>query len=224
MSERSHPYDLVFTPELEAKLDAIAAEAAERDVDTFNGDRLGMLLSSGELLRELLPEDAPAEAIQQIARLVFHCFHFRAAGKQTFDIAEDVLRELLATGFVAGPRHVAPPADAGYVVLPRNRVWSRITEDAHAEALDGFFFTADQILFVLGLMSGRPGFSIMEVSAGGVSDETTSIAELKAREEGEDFANVLPGGELQGHFAITNTAEALKLAARCFWQLSPRDG
>ncbi|HEX6064467.1 MAG TPA: hypothetical protein VFZ04_09630, partial [Longimicrobiales bacterium] len=118
----------------------------------------------------------------------------------------------------------APPADAGYVFLPRNRVWSRITEDAHAEALDGFFFTGDHILFVLGLMAGRPGFSIMEVSAADASEETTSIAELKARGEGDDFANVLPGGELQGHFAITNTAEALKLAARCFWQLSPRDG
>ena len=34
--------------------------------------------------------------------------------------------------------------------------------------------------------------------------------------------NVLPGGEMQGHFAITNNMEALKLAARCFWHLAPR--
>ena len=194
----------------------------ERDVDILNADRVGMLVSSGELLRELLPEDAPAEAIQQIARLVYHCFHFRIAGKPVFEIPEDVLRELLHTGFVAGPAHVPPPDRAGYVMLPRNRVWSRITEDAHAEALDGFFFVGDQILYVLGLMQGRPGFSIMEVSAARASDETTSVADLKARPEGEDFANVLPGGELQGHFAITNIAEALKLAARCFWQLTPR--
>jgi hypothetical protein len=107
-------------------------------------------------------------------------------------------------------------------MLPRNRVWSRITEDAHAEALDGFFFAGDWVLYVLGLMPGRPGFSIMEVNTGGDEAETISIAELKAREDGDDFANVLPGGELQGHFAITNIAEALKLAARCFWQLSPR--
>jgi hypothetical protein len=224
MSERSHPFDLVFAGELEAKLAAIGEEAAERDVDTTNADRLGMLLSTGELLRELLPDDAPADAIQQIARLVFHCFHFHASGRQTFEIDEAVLRELLGTGFVAGPGHVAPPAPAGYVMLPRNRVWSRITEDAHAEALDGFFFVGDDILFVLGLMPGRPGFSIMEVSAADAADENVSVAELKARAEGDDFANVLPGGELQGHFAITNTAEALKLAARCFWQLTPRDG
>ncbi len=222
MSERSHPYNLIFNVAMEAKLAAISGEAVERDVDIMDADRLGMLLSTGELLRELLPEDAPGEAIQQIARLVFHCFHFHAAGQQTFEIGEEVLRELLSTGFVAGPVHIAPPAIAGYVMLPRNRVWSRITEDAHAEALDGFFFVGDQILYVLGLMQGRPGFSIMEVSAARAYEETTSVADLKARDEGDDFSNVLPGGELQGHFAITNTAEALKLAARCFWQLSPR--
>ena len=222
MSQRSHPYELVFSSGLESKLDAIAAEAVERAVDTTNADRVGMLLSAGDLLRELLPDDAPPEAIQQIARLVFHCFHYRAAGKQTFEIGEDVLRELLATALVAGPVQVAPPAYSGYVQLPRNRVWSRITEDAHAEAIDGFFFAGAQLLFVLGLMQGRPGFSIMEVSVARAPDEIVSVADLKAREEGEDFANVLPGGELQGHFAITNTAEALKLAARCFWQLGAR--
>ena len=221
---RAHPYDLVFAPELESKLDAIAEEATERDVDPTDADRLGMLLGTGEVLRELLPEDASTDAIQQIARLVFHCFHYRMAGKLNFDIAEDVLRELLATGLIAGPGHIPPPAVAGYVTLPRNRVWSRITEDAHPEAIDGFFFTGDQLLFILGLMQGRPGFSIMEVSAAHASEENVSVADLKARAEGEDFANVLPGGELQGHFAITNTAEALKLAARCFWQLSSRDG
>jgi hypothetical protein len=222
MTARTHPYDLVFNAELEGRLDAISAEAAERDVDTRNPDRLGLLLSAGELLRELMPDDAPAEAIQQVARLIYHCYHYRANGKQNFQIEEAVLRELLATGFVAGPGQVRPPADAGYVMLPRNRVWSRITEDAHAEALDGFFFSDDWVLFVLGLMSGRPGFSIMEVDTARAEAEVTSVAELKARVDGEDFANVLPGGELQGHFAITNTAEAIKLAVRCFWQLSPR--
>ena len=81
---------------------------------------------------------------------------------------------------------------------------------------------AEWELFVLGLMPGRPGFSVMEVSSAHAESEPVSIAELTARSAGEDFANVLPGGDLQGHFALTNTAEALKLAARCFWQLSPR--
>jgi hypothetical protein len=222
MTQRTHPYQLVFNAELEAMLDEIATEAAQRDVDTGNPDRLGMLMSAGNLLRALVPDDAPPAAIQQVARLIYHCYHYRAAGRQDFEIDEPVLRELLGTGFVAGPVQVRPPASAGYVRLPRNRVWSRITEDAHAEALDGFFFAGDWVLYVLGLMPGRPGFSIMELNTAGHEAEVTSVAELQARETGDDFANVLPGGELQGHFAITNTAEALKLAARCFWQLSPR--
>lgn len=222
MTARVHPYDLVFDGAREAKLDEITTEAAEHGVDTQNADRFGMLVSTGGILRELLPDDAPMDAIAQVARLIYHCYHYRAAGKPAFEIAEPVLRELLSTGFVAGPGPVRAPGPAGYVALPRNRVWSRITEDAHAEALEGFFFTGEWVLFVLGVMAGRPGFSIMEVNTARLDDEVTSIAELKARPDGEDFANVLPGGELQGHFAITNTAEAIKLAARCFWQLGSR--
>jgi hypothetical protein len=220
--KREHPYDLIFNIGLEAQLDEIAAEAEQRDVDLNDPDRLVMLISAGNLLNSLLPDDASPNEFQQVGRLLFFCFHFRAAGKHTHEIDDDVLRELLSTGFVAGPHEYAPPAQAGYVMLPRNRVWSRITEDAHAEAIDGFFFMGEHILYILGVMRGRPGFSIMEINQSHVPHSTTSVAELKARTEGEDFANVLPGGDLQGHFAITNNVEALKLAARCFWHLARR--
>lgn len=222
MSEREHPFDLIFSDDLESRFDDITAEAEDRVVDVHDRDRFSMLVAVGELLRTLLPEDAPADAFLQVAGLVFYSYHFRVHGKQSLDISEPVLRELLSTGFVAGPTATTPPAPAGYVTLPRNRVWSRITEDAHAEALDGFFFCGPDVLFVLGIMPGRPGLSIMEVPAEPETEEQTSFAELQARPDGEDFANVLPGGELQGHFAITNNMEALKLVARCFWHLNAR--
>ncbi len=221
MSQREHPYDIVFGGELEAQLDDIGTEAAERGVDISDPDRLVMLVAAGHLLEALLPDDVSPDALQQVGRLIFYCYHFRAAGKTSFDVPEDVLRELLSTGFVAGPGELGPPGSAGYVTLPRNRVWSRVTEDAHAEALDGFFFAGEHVMYVLGLMRGRPGFSIMEVQHAELG-AATSVAELKARADGVDFENVLPGGELQGHFAITNNVEALKLAARCFWYLSRR--
>ncbi|HET9439706.1 MAG TPA: hypothetical protein VFO52_06025 [Longimicrobiales bacterium] len=221
MSERQHPYDLVFSnAEMVQRLDAIAAEAEERGVDSMDADRALMLVSFGELLGTLLPGDAAPDVIQQVAWLIFHCFHYRAAGEQTFEIAEPVLRELLSTGLVAGPQTFTSSVSSGYVVLPRHRVWSRISEDAQAEAIDGFFFVDRHVLFVLGIMPGRPGFSIMALTAPAWQEETTSLAELKARPEGDDFSNVLPGGELQGHFAVTNPIEALKLAARCLWHLS----
>ena len=222
MSDRVNPYDLMFKGELEERLAAITVEARERNVDVTEREPFTMLLGVGELLGELVPEGASPDVIREVAGLLFHCYHFHHGGKHTFDIEEAVLRELLATGFIAGPSQIAPPTKSGYVRLPRNRVWSRITEDSHPEAIDGFFFVDHDILYVLGLLPGRPGFSIMEVSGQHATDTNVSVAELKARAEGEDFANVLPGGELQGHFAITNNIEALKLAARCFWQLAPR--
>jgi hypothetical protein len=222
MNDRTHPYDLLGFPEDDEWLKSVVAEAEERAVDLNDRERFAMLLCTGEYIRKIVPDDAPPEAIWQAAGLTFHCYHFRAAGKKTYNIEEPVLRELLSTGFVAGPIETIPPSPAGYVHLPRNRVWSRVADDATPEAIDGFFFTGDDLLFVLGLNPGRPGFSVLPVRASHDQVPITSVAELKARDEGEDFANVLPGGELQGHFAITNNMEALKLAARCFWHLAPR--
>jgi hypothetical protein len=223
VSARQHPYDLVFsTEELESRLAGITGEAEERDVDPRDPDRATMLVRFGETVGALLPEGTNPEAIQQVAWLVFHCYHFQQAGKHTFDLEEDVLRELLSTGFVAGPREIDPKIPSGYVRLPRHRVWSRITEDAQAEAIDGFFFVDHYVLFVLGLMPGRPGFSIMALTGPTHDEAVTSLVTMQARTEGEDFSNVLPGGELQGHFAVTNNAEALKLAARILWHLNRR--
>ena len=71
-------------------------------------------------------------------------------------------------------------------------------------------------------MPGRLGFSIMALTGPAQEGEVTSIVTVQARAQGEDFSNVLPGGELQGHFAVTNNAEALKLAARVLWHLNRR--
>ena len=214
MSERSHPFQLIFAGELEQKLAAIREEAEARGVDARDRQRVAMLLSTGEVLRELLPDDVPPAAVQQVATLVYYCYHFWAAGKPVFEIFEADLRRLLGPEFKP-PADITIPADAGYVALPRNRIWSRIEEESHAEAVDGFFFVDGDILLVLGLIPGRPGFSIMEAR-----DETGGdFSNTQARAEGDDFANVLPGGEIQGHFAVTNQAEVLKLAHRCFAQL-----
>jgi hypothetical protein len=44
------------------------------------------------------------------------------------------------------------------------------------------------------------------------------------RDEGRDFENVLPGGEMAGLYSILTTAEALKLVARLLWyvEATPR--
>lgn len=222
MNDRVHPFDLLGFGDDEEWLQSVVNEAEANSIDLNDRDRFAGMLCMGEVLKKLVPPDATPAQIWQAAGLTFHCYHFRTTGKQTFNIEEPVLRELLSTGFVAGPIATIPPAKAGYVHLPRNRVWSQIDPESPPEAIDGFFFTGEDLLFVLGLNPGRPGFSVLPVRAAHGETSITSVAELQAREEGEDFANVLPGGNIQGHFAVTNNLEAMKLAARCFWHLAQR--
>lgn len=222
MNARIHPYDMVFaTPELEGKaFIEIREEAAARAVDASNRDQFLMLAKMGELMRSLLPPDADKPAYSQFSAIVLHAYHYWLAGKQTFGMDEDVLRSLLAHDFI-GSWHMVSPAPAGYVQLPRNLLFARIDEGAHAEAIDGFFFRHDgqlELLLVLGLLPNRAGFSIIDVPAEVLPEDAAHFGDVKARAQGDDFANVLPGGDRL--FAITSSTEALKLASRCFWHLT----
>jgi hypothetical protein len=89
--------------------------------------------------------------------------------------------------------------------------------------VDGFFWSSARsdsevhLLLATGLRGGRPGFSVVPI-------EPVSAADLPAwcqaagREEGGDFANSMPGAELEQLYQLTTPAEALKLAAR-LWLL-----
>ena len=230
MSERVHPYDLVFGSEkLEGEMfPAIRNEAKARDVDVRNREQMLQLEGVGELLREFLPPDSTRTAFEQFGAVILQGFHYWLAGKLTFAIDEAGLRKILEPGFQVGAWDMAPPAPAAYFQLPRNLVFARIEEGAQAEAIDGFFFTMPGIndpavppydyldlLFVLGLVPQRGGFSIIDLKSAIPADAPGNFADADAREEGVDFANVLPGGDRL--FAVTNQLEALKLAARCFW-------
>lgn len=222
MSTRLHPYDLVFaTPELEGEaFPQIREESEARAVPADNREQFLMLETMGDLLRSLLPPDAGAPAFTQFGAIAMQAYSYWLAGKHTFTIDEAVLRGLLAHDFI-GSWHMSAPAAAGYVQLPRNIIFARIEESAHAEAIDGFFFRQGErleLLLVLGLMPSRAGYSIIDVPAELPPEDAAHFGDIKAREEGEDFANVLPGGDKL--FAITNSMEALKLASRCFWHLT----
>ncbi|MDQ3310315.1 MAG: hypothetical protein M3497_09345, partial [Gemmatimonadota bacterium] len=40
---------------------------------------------------------------------------------------------------------------------------------------------------------------------------------MPGREQGRDFANILPGGELGGLYSVVTDAEVLKLAVSALW-------
>jgi hypothetical protein len=68
----------------------------------------------------------------------------------------------------------------------------------------------------------RPGFSV--VPAGGVLDDVPHWAAVDARPGGRDFETTLPGGEMDRLYSVETTAELLKLASLCFWELDPARG
>src|SRR5687767_13323226 len=141
MSERGHPYDLVFANEdLEGTaFPAIRDEADVRDVDPGDREALLLLEGMGELMRGMLLPDAGAPAFAQFSAIAYHAYHYWLAGKQTFRIDESELRRLLAADLQIGAWDTVPPAPAGYVQLPRNLLFARVEEGAPAEGVDGFF-------------------------------------------------------------------------------------
>lgn len=76
------------------------------------------------------------------------------------------------------------------------------------------------LLLVLGLRPDRPGFGSIDVSRDVAEAPEGHWAGIDARPGGEDFANVLPGGELDRLHAVTTENEALKLACLAFWSLT----
>lgn len=167
-------------------------------------------------------EPASSEGVDEYGALLYQAFRFWRDGRQLFVLEEGALRQMLDdTGAVTEP--VRPPHPSGYVQLPRHLVWARAGEE-QPEPVDGLFWAwqeADEgphrldVLLVLGMRPDRPGFSVVPVAAE-LEQGRPGDWGARARPGGEDFANVLPGGELDALFAVATPAEALKLAAVWF--------
>ncbi|HET9984740.1 MAG TPA: hypothetical protein VFQ38_14180 [Longimicrobiales bacterium] len=231
---RLTPYELVFGEgAFEAEsFPAIRAEAEAHGIPTADPDRFLLLAAAGTLLRELVPDDAPREAFREIGILLFQAYHFWRFDRRLFVLTEPLARSLATSTPHVGEWELTPPAPAGYLQLPRQLFWARVAEGEPAEPIDGFFWTMVgaedpamppyarlDLLLVLGLRPGRPGFSVMDVSAP-LGGGPGHWADLEARGEAADFANVLPGGDVAGLHALVTDAEALKLCSLCFWYVA----
>lgn len=236
------PYELVFGHSIfeEEKFPEIRAEAEARGVETAIPERFLLLGSVGLLLQELLPEGAAREEFGRVGRLLYQGFHFWLYGKHRQLLSEAELRELVRRPPAAEMWHLTPPAPAGYLQLPRNLFWARIEEGATPEAVAGFFWTVAgaaeasapaegsgaprrlELLLVLGLFPGRPGFSAIEIET--TMARPDPFPRSGSRAEGEDFANILPGGELQDWYGLTTELEVLKLVSLSFAALAEGAG
>jgi hypothetical protein len=234
LSARFTPYEAVFRDARhEADLfPAIRAEAAAQGRREAVPDEILLLQSAGNALRELPPDTSsdllpPAAALREYGALLFQAFRFWSWGHRTIVIDEPLGRYLLNSAEPLGEWTFSPPHPAGYLQLPRHLLWASVDDEAVPEPIDGLFWSAGgtkdeppwqriDLLFVLGLRPDRPGFSVIEVSVPLPADAPGHWGDIRVRDSGSDFANVLPGGEMQGFHSMVSVAETLKLASRAF--------
>lgn len=229
---RLTPYELVFaSEEFEARLfPSIQEEADLLGRDALRPEEFNFLSTSARAVRDLVPVDAPAELIEQHRVLLFQAFNFWRFGKRVYLLDPGVARFLVE----AAPRmqgwELTLPHPTVYVQLPANLFWGSITPDSTPEPVDGFFVSAAatedafgkpfqrlEILAVLGIRRDRAGFSIIPFDTEAGPGIAATWAEAAGREGGQDFENILPGGEIRGLYSLLTTAEVLKLVGRSLW-------
>lgn len=222
MNDVTTPYALIFrdtgiTEEYFPRIrEQLPEDGARRERDAFF-----TAPAVGDLLAAIAPETGAGAT--QIGLLTFHAFHHWRTGARTWTLEEEELRSLLAGGPLGGWK-VEPPAEAGYFQLPRHRFWVASDPQTPAQPVDGFFWVAAQggrewspeLLLVLGMHGGQGGVSVVELASSPLPPDG-HWGDVDGRGDGEDFANVLPGGE---HLLGLRTAgEALKLVSRIFWHV-----
>jgi hypothetical protein len=218
---RLTPYEMAFPDEefAESRFRAVEEEARSRDAHLDESGAFLLLAQVGRVLRELGGEASPTALVPTFGAFLFHAFHFHRAARPSFLVETSTLRYLLEADAAPDRWEGELPTPAGYLQLPRHLLWARPDgEEGPAEAVDGIFWTqsargALNLLAVTGIRGDRPGFSVLPVPPvpmGEVVDWMTR----PAREEGEDFATTLPGGEMDRLYSLETAGEVVKLAAR----------
>ena len=179
------------------------------------------LEATGRALRELSGDSGGGKWGDPFGAFVFHAFHFWVAGEHLYVVGEGTARFLAASPPESFRWTGELPAVAGYVQLPKHLFWSPAGGEGGAEPVDGFFWTRCagptlSLLVAMGIRRNRPGFSLTELPPAGMAG-ASGWPRAQVREEGEDFAAALPGGDLGRLHSILTLGEMLKLAARVFF-------
>jgi len=228
---RLTPYELVFGPggfETRA-FPRILAEIELRGADVSAPERFLRLESVTALLRELAGDAPGVDVYGRYGALLYHAWHFWRFDRRVFAVEETLARRLVESTSTVGTWQLTPPHPAGYMQLPRHLFWARVEEGATPEPVDGFFWTMpgrddpetppfDRLdaLLVLGMRPGRPGFGSIPVGVELSGAPPGHWADADGRPSGDEFANLLPGGELHGWYGLVTELEVLKLVSRIF--------
>ena len=142
MSARVTPYEIILEPLETTAFPAIQREAEQRGSDTRRRDQFVLLGNAGATLKDTVPDDAPAEALEEYAELLYHGFQFWSFGRRLYVFDEAVTELLTMPTFDLGRWELAGPPSC-YLQFPYQRLWARVSADAPFEPVDGCFVVVD---------------------------------------------------------------------------------
>lgn len=215
ISPRPTPFDLVFGPLAEDRFPPIQAALEADGRDPRDRDAFLMTREVVQFIRELRPEDAIGERIEQLIALLHHAYLFWLAGTPALELTAGELDVMLASApGVTAPGVTAPgeAPPAFYVQLPERRVWAEVVPGAAHEPLDGLFLTLApggelRVLGAFGLRQDRMGLSVVEVTG-------SRPAHLLRPDRTALFASALPGGGAARLASLIGAEELLELGWR----------
>lgn len=215
---RPTPFTLAFG-EIAPRFPAIAEALQQEGAAAPDRDRFVLLEPVGRLLKEIVPPEAGADALEAHVLLLHHAYLFWAADGRVYQISEHVLRRAVDEKQIT----TELPHAAQYLQLPELRVWGAPRETSPPEPLDGMFVSAAPlagaiaVLAIFGMRPDRPGFSAVGVEGRADPDDpTTSEIEIAAaRDDGSaPFGPMLAGGTAAGLYSVANAGELLLLTCR----------
>ena len=212
---RSTPVDLLFPTAGDAQGWVDDVHQALDEDDNPDLARFLGLPPVRVLLDRTLPADSDGSEEGPLGALAF--FVHRALRSGEVVLAPGAVVDVA----VADPPAPADPAGlwpegAGYVQLPRHRVWVETGVGPRPSAVDGYFWfrPADPVLSILvvaGLLEGQASVQVVLVQDAPLAD-AAQWWDASMRNEGRDFESTLPGGEAL--VSLANHGEVLKLATR----------
>lgn len=191
------------------RFDDIREAVAAGRVDAASRDAFVLVGPAGALLKDLMPAEAPAQAVIEYGALLHMLFLHHEAGHPVRALDRAALEAALADpGALRGP-----PAAPGirYVQLPERAVWAAANTGEPHEPLDGCYVlhtaSAVSVLAILGFRPERGGFTTVEASA------NLPLRAPGPRPDGSaPFATVLPAGERMGFRSVVSPDELVALA------------
>jgi hypothetical protein len=192
----------------EERFAEIRESLAKAGTDDLSGDAFMLNGTATNLLRDLMPDEAPAEAITAYGALLHMLHACWARDWPVVTIDTDRLRAALSTPI---PDSRFPIPVVCYVQLPERLVWAEPAAGEPHEPLDGIFLIATparaDALAVLGFRAARDGFTTMEGAIALPSPPPPPRPNGAAA-----FSSTLPGGDRAALISVVDAHELSALA------------